>query len=65
MDEDIELLRGIQRMRQFVQTFHKQGKATAYSGGVGNLTPDEEKYLDAIQEAVDAKYPESAAVTEG
>ena len=64
MDEDIELLRGIQRIRYFVQTFHKQGKATAYSGGTGSLTRDEEKYLDAIQEAVDAKYPESVSVSE-
>lgn len=55
MREDLDLFEEIRSLRQFTRVFHKQGKASEYSGGMGSLTPDEEKYLEAIQDAVDAQ----------
>ena len=41
-------------MRQFVAIYHKQGQSTEYSGGKGQLTDEEEQYLEGVQALVDA-----------
>jgi len=55
LEQDVRLYRQIASMRHFIRVFRKQGTASEYSGGRGDLTEDEEAYLEAIQSALDAR----------
>lgn len=55
LSEDLTLCGEVMVLRDFVRVVGKQGKASQFSGGLGSLTPDEEAWLDSIQEALDAR----------